>query len=74
MLGSVCQALGDAAPQYVSLRNVSDPQIKSPHQPPLSEAELKTEHTQAGTIYATWGGWTTVTSAIGCWSVAAALS
>jgi hypothetical protein len=53
VLGSICQAWGDRAPNYVSIRNVSDPQITSPHQPPLSEAELKTEHGQAGKIYAT---------------------
>jgi nucleoside phosphorylase len=72
MLGSVCQEMGDGAPSYVSVRNVSDPQIASPHPPPLSKEELKAEHTEAGGIYDRWGGWTTVSSAIACWSIAAA--
>ncbi len=64
VLGYVCAGLGAAAPRYAMVRNVSDPQIDSadPEAPKL-----------ANYIYEHFGRWSTVCSAVVCWSIVAAL-
>jgi len=67
VLGMVCQELGTSAPKYVIVRNVSDPQIDS------SGLTLAQQTSLAGSIYQGYGLWSTVCSAIVCWSIVAAL-
>ena len=67
VLGMVCAELGADAPNYVVVRNVSDPQIDSDG---LSLAEQKRA---AANIYKAYGRWSTVCSAIVCWAIVAAL-
>jgi nucleoside phosphorylase len=64
-LGYVCQEIGKGAPAYAMVRNVSDPEIDSsdPHAPEL-----------ANYIYAHFGRWSSVCSAIVCWAIVAELS
>jgi len=64
VLGYVCAELGKKAPDYVMARNVSDPEIDSadPHAPAL-----------ANWIYEHYGRWSSVCSAIVCWSMVAGL-
>lgn len=64
VLGYVCRELGASAPDYVMVRNVSDPEIDS-SDPEASKL--------AGYIYEHFGRWSTVCSAIVCWAVVAAL-
>ena len=64
VLGLVCQSLGDAAPHYVAVRNVSDPEIDSSDP---DAAKL------ANFIYENFGRWSSVCSAIVCWAIVAAL-
>jgi nucleoside phosphorylase len=64
VLGLVCQSLGAAAPNYVAVRNVSDPEIDS-SDPDASKL--------AAFIYQNFGRWSTVCSAIVCWAIVAAL-
>jgi nucleoside phosphorylase len=66
VLGMVCQELGDAAPDYVAVRNASDPEIKS------DGLSLTQQANVAGDIYKAYGRWSTVCSAIVCWSIVAA--
>ena len=73
-LGSVCE-MGDAVlgrvrdgmatPQWVAVRNVSDPQIKA-------EGSRKDQAHVAAHIYKGFGRWSTVCSAIVCWALIAA--
>ena len=77
-LGHVCE-MGDAVlglaaeklsasgimmPQYVAVRNVSDPQIKA-------EGTLEEQKQRAATIYKAFGRWSSVCSAIACWALVA---
>jgi hypothetical protein len=67
VLGKVCAALGDAAPHYSLVRNVSDPQIAAEQQSIAQQAAV------AADIYKTYGRWSTVCSAITCWAIIAGL-
>lgn len=67
VLGMVCKALGSAAPDYVMVRNVSDPEIASTGLTLAQQTDL------AGEIYKGYGRWSTVCSAIVCWAIVAAL-
>ncbi len=67
VLGMVCKELGSAAPPYAVVRNVSDPQIDS------KGLSLEQQTTLAGDIYKGYGRWSTVCSAIVCWSIVASL-
>jgi nucleoside phosphorylase len=66
VLGMVCKELGDSAPEYVIVRNVSDPQIDSTGLSIEQQTEL------ASRIYQGYGLWSTVCSAIVCWAIVAA--
>ncbi len=63
VLGLVIQELGDAAPQWAAVRNVSDPQMATAG---LTAKEVRAK---AGQIYEKFGYWTTIPSAIACWAV-----
>jgi nucleoside phosphorylase len=67
VLGSVCKQLGNKAPNYLAIRNVSDPQIDA------ADGTPKQQQAQAGLIYRHYGKWSSVCSGIVCWSVVAAL-
>jgi nucleoside phosphorylase len=67
VLGMVCQRLGAKAPQYVIVRNVSDPQIDSKGLTLAEQTKL------AADIYKGYGRWSTVCSAIVCWAIVAGL-
>jgi nucleoside phosphorylase len=67
VLGMVCKELGGAAPDYVIVRNVSDPQIDS------TGITLEQQTELAGTIYKGYGLWSSICSAIVCWAIVAAL-
>ncbi len=62
VLGYVCNELGADAPDYVMVRNVSDPEIDS-SDPEASKL--------ANYIYEHFGRWSTVCSAIVCWAIVA---
>jgi len=68
VLGKVCQEMGSQAPRYTIVRNVSDPQIDS------SDMTLEQQTNVAGSIYKAFGRWSSVCSAIVCWSIVAALT
>lgn len=65
VLGLVCSELGEHAPRYVAVRNVSDPQIKA-------EGTLREQAHIAGQIYKAFGRWSSVCSALTCWALIAA--
>ena len=65
VLGLVTGQMGQAAPRWVAVRNVSDPQIKS-------EGTLKQQAQIAAQIYKGFGRWSSVCSAIVCWALIAA--
>ena len=67
VLGMVCQELGADAPNYVIVRNVSDPQIDS------TGLTLEQQTSLAGSIYQGYGLWSSICSAIVCWAIVAAL-
>ena len=67
VLGMVSQQLGSKAPNYAIVRNVSDPQISS------DGATLAQQKNLAGDIYKAYGRWSSVCSAIVCWSIVAAM-
>ncbi len=67
VLGLVAQAMGAAAPSWLAVRNVSDPQIKS------DGLSLKQQEQIAAQIYKGYGRWSTVCSAIVCWALIAAM-
>jgi nucleoside phosphorylase len=67
VLGMVCEELGAAAPHYVIVRNVSDPQIDSAGQTLAEQKGL------AGSIYQAYGLWSSICSAIVCWAIVASL-
>jgi hypothetical protein len=64
ILGLVSSQMG-AAPRWVAVRNVSDPQIKA-------EGTLKQQAALAAQIYKGFGRWSSVCSAIVCWALIAA--
>jgi purine-nucleoside phosphorylase len=66
VLGLVASQLGAAAPRWLAIRNVSDPQIKS------AGLSLEQEGTLAAQIYKGFGRWSSVCSAIVCWAIVAA--
>jgi purine-nucleoside phosphorylase len=65
VLGLVAKQMGDKAPRWVAVRNVSDPQIKA-------EGTIKQQAALAAQIYKGFGRWSTVCSAIVCWALIAA--
>jgi len=65
ILGLVSRQMGAAAPRWVAVRNVSDPQIKA-------EGTLRDQAKIAANIYKGFGRWSTVCSAIVCWALIAA--
>jgi hypothetical protein len=65
VLGLVASQLGSAAPRWVAVRNVSDPQIKA-------EGTLKQQAALAAQIYKGFGRWSSVCSGIVCWALIAA--
>jgi hypothetical protein len=65
VLGMVCQELGSAAPAYVGVRNVSDPQIDATGHTLAEQAKIAAE------IYKGFGRWSSVCSAIVCWAIIA---
>jgi nucleoside phosphorylase len=65
VLGLVASRMGDAAPRWVAVRNVSDPQIKA-------EGTLRQQAQIAAQIYKGFGRWSSVCSAIVCWALIAA--
>jgi len=66
VLGLVAEDMGDQAPRWVAVRNVSDPQIKADGLTPKQQAAL------AAQIYKGFGRWSSVCSAIVCWALIAA--
>jgi nucleoside phosphorylase len=67
VLGMVCSRIGVSAPQYVSVRNVSDPQIDSTGLTLAEQAKIAAE------IYKGYGRWSTVCSSIVCWAIVAGM-
>jgi len=65
VLGLVAKDMDAAAPRWLAIRNVSDPQIKA-------EGTLKEQAAVAATIYKGYGRWSSVCSAITCWASIAA--
>jgi nucleoside phosphorylase len=63
VLGLVISQMKVGAPQWAAIRNASDPQIGSQGLTPEQEAQ------KAAQIYEKFGYWTTISSAIACWSV-----
>lgn len=62
VLALVATGMGDKSPQWLCIRNASDPQIKD--NVPLEEQTKK-----AAQIYEQYGYWTTVCSAVACWAL-----
>jgi hypothetical protein len=67
VLGMVAKQMGTAAPRWIAVRNVSDPQIKA------AGLSLKQQANIAAHIYKGFGRWSSVCSAIVCWALIAAL-
>jgi nucleoside phosphorylase len=65
VLGLVASEMGDQAPRWVAVRNVSDPQIKA-------EGTITDQGNVAAQIYKAFGRWSSVCSAIVCWAIVAA--
>jgi nucleoside phosphorylase len=63
VLGAVAKELGRKAPPWVVVRNVSDPQINEPGK------SLREQAHDAAVIYKGFGRWSSVCSAIVCWSL-----
>jgi len=66
ILGLVGSEMGESAPRWLAIRNVSDPQIKA------DGLTLKQQATIAVQIYKGFGRWSSVCSAITCWASIAA--
>jgi hypothetical protein len=62
VLGLVASQMGASAPQWVAVRNVSDPQIKA-------EGTRQQQAALAAHIYKAFGRWSSVCSAIVCWGL-----
>jgi len=65
VLGLVTKQMGNNAPSWIAVRNVSDPQIKAVGTPE-QQAQI------AAQIYKGFGRWSSVCSAIVCWALIAA--
>ena len=65
VLGLVASEMGNTAPRWLAVRNVSDPQIKA-------EGTLRQQAAVAAQIYKGFGRWSSVCSAIVCWALIAA--
>lgn len=61
VLGLVASQIGESAPHWLAIRNVSDPQIKA-------EGTLRDQANRAATIYKGFGRWSSICSAITCWA------
>jgi hypothetical protein len=66
LLGLVASEMAAAAPRYLAIRNVSDPQIKTDGLTVRQQAAI------AAQIYKGFGRWSSVCSAITCWASIAA--
>lgn len=66
VLGLVASKMGSKAPDWVAVRNVSDPQIKA-------EGTPKEQAQAAAQIYKAYGRWSSVCSGIVCWALIAGL-
>jgi purine-nucleoside phosphorylase len=66
VLGLVASDMGENAPRWLAIRNVSDPQIDA------TGLTLKQQAAMAATIYKGFGRWSSVCSAITCWASIAA--
>jgi purine-nucleoside phosphorylase len=66
VLGLVASKLGESAPRWLAIRNVSDPQINA------HGLTLKQQAALAAQIYKGFGRWSSVCSAITCWASIAA--
>jgi hypothetical protein len=66
VLGLVASKMGSKAPDWVAVRNVSDPQIKA-------EGTPKEQAQAAAQIYKAYGRWSSVCSGIVCWALIAVL-
>ena len=66
ILGLVANEMGEKAPRWIAVRNVSDPQIKADGMTLRQQAAL------AAQIYKGFGRWSSVCSAIVCWALIAA--
>jgi purine-nucleoside phosphorylase len=64
ILGMVASNMGDNAPRWLAIRNVSDPQIKA-------EGTIQQQAQIAAQIYKGFGRWSSVCSAITCWAAIA---
>jgi purine-nucleoside phosphorylase len=62
VLGLVAKTMGDKAPRWLAIRNVSDPQIKA------DGLTIKQQAAMAAQIYKGFGRWSSVCSAITCWA------
>jgi nucleoside phosphorylase len=62
VLGLVASEMGEKAPRWLAIRNVSDPQINS------RGLTIKQQAALAATIYKGFGRWTSICSAITCWA------
>jgi len=63
VLGLVISQMTAGAPQWIAIRNASDPQIDD------SGLTIEQAGNKASQIYEKFGFWTTIPSAIACWSV-----
>lgn len=66
VLGLAASTAGTGFPNWLAIRNVSDPQIKA-------EGTLEQQAQTAAQIYKGYGRWSSVCSAITCWASIAAL-
>jgi|EndMetStandDraft_8_1072994.scaffolds.fasta_scaffold37404_4 hypothetical protein len=66
ILGLVASDMGESAPRWLAIRNVSDPQIKA------DGLTLRQQAMVAAQIYKGFGRWSSVCSAITCWASIAA--
>ncbi|MGZ5239940.1 MAG: phosphorylase family protein [Caldimonas sp.] len=66
VLGLVASRMGAAAPRWLAIRNVSDPQIDA------TGLTLRQQAAVAANIYKGFGRWSSVCSAIVCWASIAA--
>ena len=64
-LGLVVSEMGDKAPRWLAVRNVSDPEIKA-------KGTLKQQTMLAAQIYKAFGRWSSICSAVVCWALIAA--
>ena len=62
VLGLVASEMGESAPRWLAIRNVSDPQIKA------DGLTIKQQAAIAAQIYKGFGRWSSVCSAITCWA------